>query len=109
LASIFRTVFTAAGAAAGFRLDRPCPDRAQLALKNLAVQNPGKVDVPEERIFLGFDAYKKAIAACDVVILASPCTFRPPMVKYIAPSVGQMIASVSGSGVPDTNSSFVAI
>lgn len=38
----------------------------------------GKLDVPPERIFDGFDAYEKAIAAGpDVVILATPPGFRP--------------------------------
>ena len=36
-----------------------------------------KVDVPQERRFVGFDAYKKAISEADVVILASPPGFRP--------------------------------
>jgi predicted dehydrogenase len=36
-----------------------------------------KVDVPEERKFVGFDAYKKAIPFADVVILATPPGFRP--------------------------------
>ena len=36
-----------------------------------------KIDVPEERKFVGFDAYKKAIALADVVILATPPGFRP--------------------------------
>jgi myo-inositol 2-dehydrogenase/D-chiro-inositol 1-dehydrogenase len=54
-------------------------DRADTAIKNLDSQNPGQVDVPEERRFLGFEAYKQAIAASDVVILATPCIFRPMM------------------------------
>jgi predicted dehydrogenase len=37
----------------------------------------GKVDVPEENKFTGFDAYKHAIALADVVILATPPGFRP--------------------------------
>lgn len=37
----------------------------------------GRLDVPEERKFVGFDAYKKAIAEADVVILATPPGFRP--------------------------------
>lgn len=53
--------------------------KADVAVENLAKQNPGKVDVPPERRFIGFDGYKQAIAACDVVILATPCTFRPMM------------------------------
>jgi predicted dehydrogenase len=36
------------------------------------------VDVPEERRFVGFDAYKQAIdSGADVVILATPPGFRP--------------------------------
>lgn len=36
-----------------------------------------KVDVPEERKFVGFDGYKQAISLADVVILATPPGFRP--------------------------------
>lgn len=36
-----------------------------------------KIDVPEERKFTGFDAYAKAIALADVVILTTPPGFRP--------------------------------
>src|SRR5436190_19318573 len=36
-----------------------------------------KIDVPEERKFTGFDAYQKAIALADVVLLATPPGFRP--------------------------------
>jgi len=36
-----------------------------------------KVDVPQDRKFVGFDAYKQAIALADVVILATPPGFRP--------------------------------
>jgi predicted dehydrogenase len=35
------------------------------------------IDVPEERKFVGFDGYKKAIALADVVILTTPPGFRP--------------------------------
>ena len=35
------------------------------------------IDVPEERKFVGFDAYKSAIALADVVILTTPPGFRP--------------------------------
>ncbi len=37
----------------------------------------GKIDVPEERKFTGFDAYKKAMELADVVLLATPPGFRP--------------------------------
>ena len=36
-----------------------------------------KIDVPDERKFVGFDAYKQAIPLADVVILATPPGFRP--------------------------------
>jgi predicted dehydrogenase len=35
------------------------------------------IDVPEERKFVGFDAYKQAIVLADVVILTTPPGFRP--------------------------------
>ncbi len=36
-----------------------------------------RVQVPEENKFVGFDAYKKAMALADVVILTTPPGFRP--------------------------------
>lgn len=36
-----------------------------------------RVDVPESRRYVGFDAYKEAISHADVVILATPPGFRP--------------------------------
>lgn len=45
--------------------------------KGNASQQAAMLDVPEERKFSGFDAYKKAIALADVVILATPPGFRP--------------------------------
>lgn len=47
------------------------------SLSGLRKQHPDKVDVPPDRQFVGFDAYKKAIAEADVVILATPPGFRP--------------------------------
>jgi predicted dehydrogenase len=44
-----------------------------------------KLDVPEERRFLGFDSYKKAMDCLDkgdVVILATPPAFRWPHFRY---------------------------
>jgi predicted dehydrogenase len=40
-----------------------------------------KIDVPEERRFVGFDAYKEVIACCDVVLLCTPPHFRPIHLK----------------------------
>lgn len=48
-------------------------------LSDLGVEGnfKSKVDVPEARKFIGFDAYKQAIPLADVVILATPPGFRP--------------------------------
>lgn len=37
----------------------------------------GSIDVPEEHKFVGFDAYKDAMALADVVLLVTPPAFRP--------------------------------
>jgi predicted dehydrogenase len=52
-------------------------DRLEGTLKNLTTKHAERIDVPKERRFLGFDAYEKAIALADVVILATPPGFRP--------------------------------
>ncbi len=47
--------------------------------------NPNQVDVPPERRFLGFDAYKQAMDCLrpgDVVILTTPVAFRWPHFAY---------------------------
>jgi myo-inositol 2-dehydrogenase / D-chiro-inositol 1-dehydrogenase len=49
------------------------------SLKNIKAQKGEQVDVPKERQFVGFDAYRKTIAECDVVILATSPGFRPLM------------------------------
>jgi predicted dehydrogenase len=57
-------------------------DRLNDSYNNIkeALEEKGKADrlkVKEENKFTGFDAYKKAIALADVVILATPPGFRP--------------------------------
>jgi predicted dehydrogenase len=52
-------------------------DKAAASLKLLVDQFADRAEVPEERRFMGLDAYEKLIACCDVVILASPPGFRP--------------------------------
>jgi predicted dehydrogenase len=55
-------------------------ERLQMSLKSLQRQEPlkGKIDVPVDRQFIGFDAYKKVLASdVDVVLLTSPPHFRP--------------------------------
>src|SRR5690606_32000028 len=52
-------------------------DRLDEAYSKLAERHAAKINVPEERKFIGFDAYKQAIPLADVVILATPPGFRP--------------------------------
>ena len=54
-------------------------DRLKGSLANLQKEHGARVDVPAERQFMGFDAYKKAIETCDVAILTTPPGFRPMM------------------------------
>ena len=52
-------------------------DRLKNAHQNLSKTHADRVDVPPDRQFVGFDAFPKAIAACDVAILSTPPGFRP--------------------------------
>jgi predicted dehydrogenase len=54
-------------------------DRLNLSLESLQAKDDlaPKLDVPRERRFVGFDAYKQVIDCCDVVLLATPPHFRP--------------------------------
>jgi myo-inositol 2-dehydrogenase / D-chiro-inositol 1-dehydrogenase len=53
-------------------------DNARRALQAIKAEKPDRVKVADDRVFSGFDAYKKAIdAGPDVVILATPPGFRP--------------------------------
>jgi myo-inositol 2-dehydrogenase / D-chiro-inositol 1-dehydrogenase len=53
---------------------------AQFALHELSKIGKDRVDVAKERIFVGLDAYQKAIATdVDMVILTTPPGFRPLM------------------------------
>jgi predicted dehydrogenase len=40
-----------------------------------------RIDVPQERRFVGLDAYRQVIAACDLVLLATPPGFRPQHIE----------------------------
>ncbi len=60
-------------------------DRLSASYDTFAKNYSDKVDVPADRKFLGFDAYKKAMDCLkpgDVVILATPPAFRWPMFRY---------------------------
>jgi len=58
-------------------------DRARNSLNHLKRAWAADVDVPEERVFVGLDAYQKAIdCGVDMVVMATPPGFRP--VQYTA-------------------------
>lgn len=60
-------------------------DRLDNGFKNVTKSHAKQVDVPQERRFLGFDGYKKAMDCLkpgDVVILTTPPAFRWVQFKY---------------------------
>jgi predicted dehydrogenase len=59
------------------------PDKVDASLEKLRAEVPQSVKVPPDRVFLGFDAYKKVLALDDVhlVMLLTPPGFRPEMVE----------------------------
>jgi predicted dehydrogenase len=59
--------------------------RIRIGLQSLADEFSEQVDVPPDRQFVGFDAYRAAIdcmGSVDVVILATPPAFRPLHLEY---------------------------
>ena len=52
-------------------------DRLDGAHSNIRTKHPEKVDVSEDRQFVGPDGYQKVIEKCDLVILTTPPGFRP--------------------------------
>ena len=59
--------------------------RQKRSFDSLKKAHADKVDVPKERQFIGFDAYKKAIDCLgpgDVVLLTTHATFRPLHFEY---------------------------
>jgi predicted dehydrogenase len=79
-------------------------DRLATSLNSLK-KGPGReqVDVPADRQFTGFDAYKHVIAACDVVLLCTPPHFRPAQLKAAIEANKHVFAekpvAVDGPGV----------
>lgn len=54
--------------------------QAKPAIEQITKQKPDQVDVPPERCFLGFDAYKKLIdSGVDVVLIATAVHFHPTL------------------------------
>ncbi|MBX3238791.1 MAG: Gfo/Idh/MocA family oxidoreductase [Chitinophagaceae bacterium] len=52
-------------------------DNSLKSMKKVEEIDASRIDVPEDRQFVGFDGYLKAIPLADVVILATPPGFRP--------------------------------
>ena len=82
-------------------------DRLQSSLKDLQKEGLGdKLDVPAERQFVGFDAYRQVIdSGVDVVLLATPPHFRPQHLKAAVEAGKHVFAekpcAVDGPGVQD--------
>jgi len=61
------------------------PQRLENSLRLLGEKHASQVEVPAERRFLGFDAYRQAMDTLDkgdVVLLATPPAFRPMHFEY---------------------------
>jgi myo-inositol 2-dehydrogenase / D-chiro-inositol 1-dehydrogenase len=61
------------------------PERIEKTHKILSEKFAAQVDVPPERRFVGFDAFRKAIDVLgkgDLVLLATPAAFRPIHLEY---------------------------
>ena len=56
------------------------------SLEHISAKFSEQLAVPKERQFLGLDAFKHVIAACDAVILATPPGFRPEHFQYAVDS-----------------------
>ncbi len=61
------------------------PDRLEGSINALRQQHPEKIQVPPDRQFIGFDAFRQAIDVLPkngVVILTTPPAFRPMHLEY---------------------------
>src|SRR5438045_1472956 len=58
------------------------PDQLEEAKKGFGERPKEKYDIPNDRAFVGWDAYQKVLGSdVDYVILATPPGFRPMMIK----------------------------
>jgi len=60
-------------------------ERADIVRRSLAGQFKEQVDVPDERIFVGFEGYRQAIDCLepgDIALFATPPAFRAPHFAY---------------------------
>ncbi len=72
------------------------------ATKNGA-NSKDKYDVPDDRCFVGLDAYQKVIEASDLVILATPPGFRPQHIEAVIEAGKHLFTekpvAVDGTGI----------
>ena len=79
-------------------------DRVEESRTRLLKQHGAKIQVPDDRTFVGFDAYQKVLATdANYIILASPPGFRPAHLKA-AVAAGKHIftekpVAVDGTGI----------
>ena len=77
---------------------RNCRDRLK---ENDATKE--KVDVSDDRCFVGLDAYQKVIDCCDLVMLATPPGFRPQHIEATIKAGKHLFAekpvAVDGTGI----------
>jgi predicted dehydrogenase len=58
-------------------------DQAQNAVKNLKDEHGNRVDVKDDNVFVGFDAYKHVIdSGIDLIVIATSPGFRPIHFEY---------------------------
>ena len=79
-------------------------DRLDTSLQLLGKKFADKLDVPEERRYVGFDAYEKVIAGdVNYIILATPPAFRPTYLKAAVAASKNIFTEkpvgVDGSGI----------
>jgi predicted dehydrogenase len=80
-------------------------DRLKNCRENLAGKEAfkEKLDLADDRCFVGFDAYKKVVDCCDLVILATPPGFRPQHIEAVVAAGKQLFTekpvAVDGPGI----------
>jgi myo-inositol 2-dehydrogenase/D-chiro-inositol 1-dehydrogenase len=80
------------------------PERVKNCRENLAGKDvcKEKLDLTDDRCFVGFDAFQKVIDCCDLVMLATPPGFRPQHLEAAVKAGKQIFTekpvSVDGPG-----------
>ncbi|MBI3881957.1 MAG: Gfo/Idh/MocA family oxidoreductase [Verrucomicrobia bacterium] len=81
------------------------PDKLETSEKSLGVQfkdKPGRINVADDRKFIGLDAYQKVLASgVDMVLLAAPGGFRP-LHMHAAAEAGKHMFVEKPTGIDPT-------